>query len=69
MNLILSKQTRANVAGLIMTLLTQDSQISETTHSEGRFTLPRILNSEAGPLHPQSVFGEVLFILPASDLN
>lgn len=53
MSLILSSQVRDNVAGLIMSLLTEDSQIYERTHSEGRFTLLRIVNSEAGPLHHQ----------------
>lgn len=54
MSLILIK-AKDNVAGLIMSLLTQDSQIYDTTHSEGRFTLPRIANSKAGPLHSQSM--------------
>lgn len=79
MSLILSPQARDNVAGLIMNLLTKYSQINETTHSEGRFTLPRIVNSEAGPLHlqsmmeknktPNNLFNRVLLIPPAGDLN
>lgn len=74
MSLILIK-AKDNVAGLIMSLLTQDSQIYDTTRSEGRFTLPRIANSKAGPLHSQSMikkknlFNGVLLIPPAGDLN
>lgn len=34
-SLILSTQAQASVSGLIMNLLTQDSQISKTIHSEG----------------------------------
>lgn len=37
-----------------MSLFNRDSQIIETTNSEGRFAFPRIVNSEAVP-HPQTV--------------